>query len=214
MTYTLFYSPGTASLAVHWMLIELGAFRSSLCSPTSRRGRQKDPAYLALNPAGRVPTLIIDGHPHAEVAALLMLLAEREGNGRFDVKPGAPERADYLQRMFFLANTVQPAFRAWFYPDEPAGAANAEAVKAAARTVLEGAFARMDANLADERTYMLGERLTALDFLATMLCRWSRNMPRPATDWPHLKRYLDTMRAIPSLQQVHEREGLSDWIAD
>ena len=47
-------------------------------------------------------------------------LAEREGH--FDVKPGAPERADYLQRMFFLANTVQPAFRAWFYPDEPAGA--------------------------------------------------------------------------------------------
>ena len=72
----------------------------------------------------------------------------------------------------------------------------------------------MNANLTDGRTYMLGERLTALDFLATMLCRWSRNMPRPATDWPDLKRYLDTMRAIPSLQEVHAREGLNDWIGD
>ena len=211
MTYTLYYSPGTASLAVHWMLIELGV-PFELVLTDIEAGGQKDPGYLALNPAGRVPTLVVDGHPHAEVAALLMLLAEREG--RFDIKPGAPERADYLQRMFFLANTVQPAFRAWFYPDEPAGAANAEAVQAEARKVLEAAFARMDANLADGRTYMLGERLTALDFLAAMLCRWSRNMPNPATDWPDLKRYLDTMRAIPSLQAVHAREGLSDWIGD
>ena len=211
MTYTLFYSPSTASLAVHWMLIELG-LPFDLVLTDIEAGAQKDPAYLKLNPAGRVPTLVIDGAPHAEVAALLMLLAEREGDGRFDVKPGAPERADYLQRMFFLANTVQPAFRAWFYPDEPAGAVNAEAVQAAARVVLEAAFARMDANLADGRTYMLGERMTALDFLATMLCRWSRNMPKPTTDWPHLRTYVNRMRAMPSLREVHAREGLEDWI--
>ncbi len=211
MTYTLFYSPGTASLAVHWMLIELGV-PFELVLTDIEAGAQRDPAYLKLNPAGRVPTLVIDAKPHAEVAALLMLLAEREGGGRFDVAPGAPERADYLQRMFFLANTVQPAFRAWFYPDEPAGAVNAEAVKAAARVVLEAAFARMDANLADGRTFMLGERMTALDFLATMLCRWSRNMPKPTTDWPRLRAYVDRMRALPSLREVHAREGLEDWI--
>jgi glutathione S-transferase len=211
MTYTLYASLGTASLAVHWMLIELGV-PFDLVLTDIEAGAHKDPAYLALNPAGRVPTLVVDGRPHAEVAALLMLLAEREG--RFDVAPGAPERADYLQRMVFLANTVQPAFRAWFYPNEPAGAQNAEAAKAAARTVLESAFARMDANLADGRSYMLGERITALDFLATMLCRWSRNMPRPATDWPRLSAYIDRMRAMPSLREVHRREGLEDWIND
>jgi glutathione S-transferase len=211
MSYVLYYSPGTASLALHWMLIELGAPFEAVCADIEK-GEHKTPDFLKLNPAGRIPALIVDGKAHAEVAAMLMLVAERDPEGRFDVKPGAPERADYLQRMFFLANTLQPAFRDWFYADEAAGAENAEATMAHARVRIEGALARMDANLADGRTYMLGERLTALDFLATMLTRWSRNMPRPATAWPHLKAYVDRMRAMPSLIEVHRREGLDDWI--
>jgi glutathione S-transferase len=211
MSYTLYYSPGTASLALHWMLIELGEpFEAVLTDIETAAHRT--PEFLAINPAGRIPALIVDGKPQAEIAALLMLVAERDPRGRFDVPPGAPERADYLQRMVFLANTLQPAFRDWFYPHEPAGPEHAEAAKASARARIEAALARMDADLADGRPYMLGERMTAPDFLATMLARWSRNMPRPATDWPHLKRYLDRMRAMPSLIEVHRREGLTDWI--
>ena len=48
--------------------------------------------------------------------------------------------------------------------------------------------------------------------LLTMLTRWSRNMPRPATTFPHLRPYVDRMRKLPSLKEVHAREGLSDWI--
>ena len=51
-----------------------------------------------------------------------------------------------------------------------------------------------------------------LDLLATILCRWSRNMPRPATSWPNLKRYVDRIRQRPALREVHAREGLTDWI--
>lgn len=211
MSYTLYYSPSTASLALHWMLIELGA-PFELIKVDIEKDEQKSPAYLEINPAGHLPALIVDGRPHAEVAAMLMLVAERDPEHRFDVPPGSAERADYLQRMFFLANTVQPAFRAWFYPHEPAGPEHQEAVKAMARAKLETAFTRMDGNLADGRAYMLGERITALDFMATMLLRWSRNMPKPATDWPRLKAYADRMRAMPSLREVHAREGLTDWI--
>ncbi len=211
MSYTLYWSPGTASLALHWMLIELGEPFEAV-KVDIEQGENKRPGYLTLNPAGHVPTLVVDGAVHAEVAAMLMLVAERDPAGRFDVEPGAPERADYLQRMVFLANTLQPAYRAWFYPHEPAGPEHVEAVQAMARVRIETALARMDANLADGRTYMLGERLTAVDFLATMLTRWSRNMPRPATAWPHLKAYVDHMRVMPSLRDVHRREGLGDWI--
>jgi glutathione S-transferase len=59
---------------------------------------------------------------------------------------------------------------------------------------------------------MLGPKLAALDFLATMLTRWSRNMPKPATAWPQLAAYISRMRAMPSLREVHKREGLTDWI--
>ena len=34
----------------------------------------------------------------------------------------------------------------------------------------------------------------------------------PATAFPHLGGYVGRMRAMPSLREVHVREGLSDWI--
>ena len=210
--YQLYYSPGTASLAVHWMLMEIGAPFELVLTDTAT-GAQKRPDYLKLNPSGVVPTLIVDGAPVCEVAAILMLLAERHAEAGFAPPAGAPGRAAYLQWMVYLANTVMPAFRAWFYPHEPAGEEGAEAVTAVSRTRLEAIWDRIDARLArQDGPYMLGQGLSAVDFLATMLMRWSRNMPRPATDWPHIARYLARMRAMPSLREVHAREGLTDWI--
>jgi glutathione S-transferase len=58
----------------------------------------------------------------------------------------------------------------------------------------------------------MGARLNTADFLLTMLTRWSRNMPRPATHWHHLGQYIGRMKQIPSLREVHAREGLTEWI--
>jgi glutathione S-transferase len=209
--YTLYYSPGTASLAVHWMLIELGAEFDTVAIDFETED-QKSAAFLAINPSGHVPALIVDGTPRAEVAALLMLLAERHPLAGLAPAPGDAARPGYLQWMVYLANTLQPAFRAWFYADEPAGAEHKAAAQRQAKQKIEAAWDRFDARLSDGRAYLLGDALTAPDFLLTMLARWSRNMPRPATDWPHLKAYIDRMRSRPSLREVHVRERLEDWI--
>ena len=209
--YTLYYAPGTASLAVHWMLIELGV-PFDLVKVDTKAKAQKTPDYLAINPAGRVPAMIVDGKAHAETTALLMLLAERHPEAGFSPAPDSPERADYLQWMIYLANTLMPAFRAWYYPDEPAGPEHVEAVKHQLQPVIEGVFARFESVLADGRPYLLGAKMSAADFLLTMLARWSRTMPKTASAWPHLGAYIDRMRAMPSLRDVHHREGLTDWI--
>ena len=70
----------------------------------------------------------------------------------------------------------------------------------------------LDTHFADGRAFLLGDQLSAADFIPTMLARWSRNMARPATDWPHLRGYVDRMRAVPSLRETHDREGLADWV--
>ena len=209
--YTLYYAPSTASLAVHWLLIELGV-PFDLVPVDLESSAQKSAAYLRLNPSGHVPTLIVDGVPHAECAALLMLLAERHAQAGLAPAAGSRERADYLQWMFYLANTLQPAFRNWFYADEPAGPENVEASKRQARAKIERVWERFDALFADGRPFLLGTRLSVADFLLTMLTRWSRNMPRPATEFPHLASYVARMRAMPSLREVHARENLTDWI--
>lgn len=210
MSYVLHYSPGTASMAVHWMLIELGVpFKLALVDFDA--GAQKSADYLALNPSGRVPTLVIDGAPYAESAALLMLLAERHPEAKLAPAVGAPKRAAWMTGMIYLANTLLPAFRDWFYAAKDGEAANADAVKALARTRIEGVWDRLDTQLADGRAHLIGDKLTTADLLATMLMRWSRNMPRPATNWPNLERYIVRMRAMPSFIETCDREGLTEW---
>lgn len=210
MTYTLYYSPGAASMSVHWMLIHLGiAFEARLVSIDA--GEQRSSEYLRLNPSGRVPTLVVDGVPHGESAALLMLLAERHADKKFAPAPGSPSRADWLETMIYLANTLLPAMRDWFYADTDGEPQGADAVKALARRRIEGAWDRLDARLADGRAHLLGSEMSTVDFLATMLMRWSRNMPRPATTWKNLATYIHRMRALPSHVEVNDREGLTDW---
>ena len=75
--YTLYYSPGTASMVVHLALLEIGAPHELRLVDFDTKA-QHDPDYLKLNPRGVVPTLVIDGRPLSESAALLMVLAEQE----------------------------------------------------------------------------------------------------------------------------------------
>lgn len=208
--HVLYYSSGTASTIVHWLLIELG-LEHELRLVDLAAGEHKQPDYLRLNPAGVVPTLLIDGEPVFEAAAIALQLADLHPQAGLCPAFGTAERARYYQWTLHLANSLQPAFRLWFYPAEGAGEASAEATKAHAQLRIEAVWDRLDAELARRGPYLLGESISALDFYATILMRWSRNMPRPATQWPHLHALAARMKARPSFKTLYEREGLTDW---
>jgi glutathione S-transferase len=209
--HTLYYSPGAASMVVHWLLIELGVPHALELVDTST-GAQKAPGYLALNPNGVVPTLVVDGRPMFEAAALLVSLADRHPEAGLAPAPGSPLRAQFHQWMFHLANAVQPLFRLWWYPHEPAGEEQADVVRVRTAPRIEAAWARLDAHLAAHGPFLLGETVSAADFYLTMLMRWSRNMPKPATDWPHLAALAARMKARPSFRELYQREGLTEWV--
>ncbi len=209
--YTLYYSPGSASLAVHWMLIELDA-PHTLALVDTAAGAQKQPEYLALNPNGVVPTLIVDGTPHYEAAALLMHLADAFPDAMLAPSLADPQRIAYSQWMFNLANMVQPLFRQWWYPHEPAGEANAEAVLQCVQPRIEAQWQRIDTHLAAHGPHLLGDRLSAADFYLVMLMRWSRNMPKQAITLPHLAALAARLKARPSFAELYAREGLTEWV--
>jgi glutathione S-transferase len=206
----LYHSPSTAAFVVHWLLIELD-LPHQLRSLALDKREQKSPEYLKLNPAGVVPTLVIDGRPLCEAAAIAMHLGDVHAARGLAPAIGTPERAQYLQWMFFLANTLQPAYRAWFYPTEPAGEASLEAAKQQARERIEWAWDRVASHLEAGGPYLLGQKMSIADFLTTMLMRWSRNMPRPVDSWPVLHAYARRMKALPSFKEAYAREGLTDW---
>jgi len=209
---TLYHSPATAAMVVHWLLLELELPHRIFPLDIDKR-EQKSPEYLKLNPAGVVPTLVIDdGPPICEAAAIAMHLGDLHPDRGLCPATGTPERAQYYRWMFFLANTLQPAYRAWFYPTEPAGEANVEATRREARARIETAWGQVAAHLeASGGPYMLGEKLSVVDFMTTMLMRWSRNMPKPVDQWPVLHAYAQRMKARASWKELYRREGLTEW---
>lgn len=210
MSVILYGSQSTASLVVHWLLIELG-IEHELRQLDFDKCEQKSPQYLAINPAGRVPTLLIDGQVLTESAAIAMHLADLCPEAGFAPAPVTPARGDYYRWMCFCTSTLMPAYRAWFYPHEPAGEANIAAVKEQARLQLEVAWQQVANHLQAGGPYMLGEQVTVPDFMLTMLMRWSRKMPRPSDGWPVLAAHAQRMKDRPARVEVYRREGINDW---
>ena len=208
--YTLYYAPGAASFVVHWLLIDLGLPHELIKLDTAAK-EHKSPEYLALNPAGVIPTLLIDGKPMCEAAAMTVLLADAKPDAGLIPPLNSAKRGEFYQWMFHLANTLQPPFRLWWYPAEAAGEAHAEAGKATAETKIHAVFANLDAHLAQSGPYLLGGSVSAADFMLVMLMRWSRNMPKTALDYPHLAKLAGLMKARPSWKLLYDSEGLTEW---
>jgi glutathione S-transferase len=197
-------------LVVHWLLIDLGLPHELIKLDIAAR-EHKTPEYLALNPAGVVPTLLIDGKPMCEAAAMAVLLAEARPEAGLIPPLGSAKRGEFLQWMFHLANTLQPPFRLWWYPSEAAGEDHAQAGKATAEARIHAVFTNLDTHLAENGPYLLGESVSAADFMLVMLMRWSRNMPKTALDYPALARLATLMKARPSWKALYDSEGLTEW---
>jgi glutathione S-transferase len=107
---TLYLSPGSSSMAVHIALHEIGVpFESRPVSFANRE--QHMPVYLAVNPEGKVPTLLIEGRPLTEVAAILYYLAKRFPEAGLWPVGGVEAEAQAISWMSFIASTIHPARR-------------------------------------------------------------------------------------------------------
>src|SRR5713101_6594097 len=107
---TLYFAPGSSSMAVHIALHEIGvAFEGKPMS--FKKNDMRSPEYLALNPEGKVPTLVIDGRPLTEVAAILFYLAKRFPEAGLLPRDDIEADARALSWMSFAASTLHPARR-------------------------------------------------------------------------------------------------------
>ena len=208
--YSLYYCPATASMVVHQALLEIGA-PHELKLVDFDSDVQHSAEYLKLNPQGVVPTLIIDGKPMRESAAILMALADRLPEAGLAPAIGSPERDSWYQWIVFLSNSLAATYRFWFYPSDLGLTEHTPESRAPLQKKIEGIWTILDTHLAAHGPYLLGEQFSAADLLLIMHMRWSRNMPRTALEWPALSRFADLMRARPSWKEVYQREGITDW---
>jgi glutathione S-transferase len=203
--YELFYYPGNASLAPHFVLEEIGA-PFVLRRVERERNAQKDPDY----PMGRIPTLVDGDLVLFESAAICLHLADRHREARLvpDVATGA--RAHLYKWLMFLTNTIQPDVMAFYYPERyTTDSRGTEAVVAAAEARLLTAFAVVDEELGRGGPYLLGNDISVADLFLLMVVRWGRNQKSPpAKTFAAIRRCAELVSARPAVRRAAATEGL------
>ena len=116
MSISLFYSPGSCSLAPHIVLNEIGEPFELRKFATADRANYS-PEYLAVNPKGRIPALLIDGYTLTENAAILAFLGRRFQNAGLYPSEGSEADARCLELLAWSSNTVHVAFAQLFRPE-------------------------------------------------------------------------------------------------
>jgi glutathione S-transferase len=177
---TLYFAPGSSSFAVHIALHEIGVpFEGK---PMSFKGNDmRAPDYLALNPEGKVPTLLIDGRPLTEVAAILYYLAKRFPDAGLLPRDDVEADARALSWMSFIASTLHPARRH--------GLDHAKEVYAIADRRLGSGWALSKYSIADFHLFRLYWRFA------------NSLKPAPGT-FPNLTAHYARMMARPAVQRT------------
>ncbi|HVZ01066.1 MAG TPA: glutathione S-transferase family protein [Dongiaceae bacterium] len=204
--YTLYWSPGSASMAPHGCLEEAGVPYVLKLIDTSK-GENQNPDYLALNPKGKVPALALDdGEIVTESAAICMAIADRHPEAGLAPAIGDRRRGQYYAWLMHLSNTLQSAMLEFYYPDRHTTSANGtEAVAAKARETIAGIWQRIDAHLAAEGPYLLGGAFSAPDLFCYMLSTWQECCPDTYARFPALKRLAGLVAARPAIARMIEQ---------
>lgn len=212
-TYCLHYAPDNASLIVRLALEELHQPYKTVLVDRQVRGH-KSPDYLKLNPNGLIPVLEAPDGPMFETGAILLWLADRHGTMAPQVDD--PERAAFLKWLFFVSNTLHPALRMTFYPDQHVGAD--AAAQTALRTHMQGEIARhldkIEALVASKLCWFGGISPSVLDFYVACALRWLALYPMGETgwfdigNWPLLREMVAHLECCPSVAAAIKAEGL------
>ena len=212
----LHYFPGNASMTPHLLLEELGVpFELKLVDRANNA--HKSPEYLKMNPNGLIPVLVDGDLVLYEAAAIVLHLVDTHRSAGLAPDIGTAERAHFYKWLVWFAASLVPQFQIYFYTERylaPGNAGGVAELKAAIEKKIEGLVDQIDAQLASHGgPWLMGERFSALDPYAFLLCRWTRGMQRPARTLPQVAPFLQRVLARPATQRVLATEQLSQpWV--
>lgn len=185
------FGPSRA-LRVQWALQEIGV-DFEFIQVNLRKGENKAPEFLKLNPAGKVPVLVDDGFVLTESAAIVLYLAEKFPEKNL-LPTNAKARAEvHRWIMFAVTELEEPLWRitrhTLIYPEDKRSTAEIELAR--------GDFVPMakilDAHMAGHQ-YICGDDFTAADCVGAYLIDWA-NENGLLSETPNLQAYLARMYA-------------------
>ena len=200
----LYFFPGSCALAVHIALEWIGEPYDAENVPHEAL---HSPGYLALNPAGVVPTLVTDGVPLTEVAAILLSLCDAEPEARLGPAAGAPDRPDLYRWLIFLSATVHPHFWPWFIPERYGPEEAKDDIRARAEARVAADFDILERHLED-RDWLVGEGRSVADAMLAPIGLWASKMTRPTHDWPRVSALLARLYQDEAVRRAKAAQGL------
>ena len=198
----LHYMPGSAALAPHAVLAQIGTPYELVLVERDAEGRSTA-EYLALNPWGKVPTFEDGDFVLTESAAICLHLADAFPEAGLAPPLGTRERSDHYRWLLWLSNTVQMTLMRHFYPERYGG----DGVEDSANRDLAEHFALIDRHL-HGREWLVGDEPTVADFFLFMLTRWGRFLEPAAWDRPNLRAHFLRALELRGPRTALEEQGL------
>lgn len=166
------------------------------------KGAQKKPEYLALNPNGKVPTLVDGDLKLWESYAIMIYLCEK--TGRRELYPDElAARTEIHRWLFWSANELGPQIARLNFENMLKPMLNIGAPDPARVQEHESAFktlaATLDAQLG-QREYVAGSRLSLADL--GLVASFATRVPAklPVSGFPNLLKWLAKIEALPAYQ--------------
>jgi glutathione S-transferase len=206
MSISLYFAPNSSAFAPLVALEEAGADYQPIAVSLAT-GEQHTPAYRAINPHGRVPTLVVDGTAVTEVIAILGWVADRYPQS--GLLPADPlDRARAFSLASWFATTLHIALaqvrRPERYAEDPAVRA---ALAEPGRAVFARALAELEArSAATPSAFLIAGQFTVVDAYALVVRRWADGLGLDRATFPSFAERTDALFDRPSVQRALERE--------
>ena len=195
---TLYHIAPSRSSIVHWMLEEVGEpYDIHLLS--MKRGENRQPDYLAINPMGKVPALRHGDVVITEASAICAYLADAFPQANLAPPIGDPRRGPYLKWLFFSPGCIEPAIMDRAFPRK-------ESAPVAAlgygefETVLD-----VVAKAVSKDQHILGRQFTAADVVIGSALRWGMAF-KLLPERPEFVAYVGRLAERPALKRSEAKD--------
>lgn len=191
-----YHNPRSRAQMVHWMLEEAAApYR--IMPIDFEKGENKAPSFLALNPMGKLPTIVHRGVVVTETAAIIAYIADLVPQAGLAPAPGDSLRGTYYRWLFFVAGCFEPALT-----DKMMKRPEIERKSSVGWGSYEDVLATLRAAL-DKGPYLLGETFSAADVYVGSAIRWAMLCGAPGFKGEKVfDDYAARLSARPALQRT------------
>ncbi len=190
-----YFNPLSRAVTTHWMLRELDAPHEQILIDFAA-GENNTPEYRAINPMGKVPTLVDGDVVVTETAAICAYLADKFPEKGLAPSPSSSQRGRYYRYLFFAGTTLEPLLTVAKHgitdlAPQSTGWGDVERCMAAVESMTPSSH------------WVLGEQFTAADVVFGGTLDFSVELGLLVEASPKVLAYVKRIKARPTYQETH-----------